>query len=138
MGSPSPRVMGLTQNELDSLIVSAEDSEDASEPHSPEGSEAFLLRVRRTRRFLGDEAADALVLDALSKVPEANRQCQDASEETGSTASGSNSLPGMQLSSGLSQAELDALSICEKEESVELIAQKVQRKEVQDLCIETM
>jgi len=141
-GSLSLAAGGLSQAELDALTVGAE---EASEPGSPEGSEAFLLRVRRARHFLGEEAAAVLVLDATSKMPVAKA----ASEETESTASGGVSLTASafyskqssDLSTGLSQEELDALCISANEEPVQPCSPNASQKmrgKMQNLYIDTM
>jgi hypothetical protein len=132
---------GLTQEELDALSISVSDDVEAPSPSEDMGSEALMLRIRRARHFLGDEAADALALDACRKVQQTVDQARDASEETVSTTSGSNSLSVTVSSpkgSGISQAELDALSVWDKEESPHsgLQAGKADSK-FHDLCIET-
>lgn len=96
---------GLSQESLDALSITA--NEDVEEILSPKCSEAFLLSVRRRRHFMGNEAADALIMDAMSKGSEVASQDKDASDETTTTASGSVSLP----SRGFSQETLDALSV---------------------------
>jgi hypothetical protein len=128
-------VGGLSQEELDSLAVCTEEDHKFERQES---SEAFLLRVRRARHFLGDEAANALVLDAMSEVPNVACQDKDAMETTStasgsmSTASGTTGLGSMSLTvelakakmarkqgSGFSQEELDALSLGVNEEQPE-------------------
>jgi hypothetical protein len=107
--------MGLSQNELDALAVTAQQKCEVS---SLEASEPFLLRVRRTRHFMGDEAADALVSEAMSKEHDGNDQDKDVDGQGSddvSTASGSMSLPWSRFASGLSQEMLDTMSVCEEE-----------------------
>jgi len=81
---------GLSQDELDALCTSA--SEESQKLCSPEGSEDILFDVRRKRHFMGHEAAEAFVLNALSEMPE-----NDERETSPSV--------------GLSQTALDALSV---------------------------
>lgn len=141
---------GLSQSELDSMGVCGDEDED--------DDEAFLLRVRRARRFFGNEAADALSREAFKSVPQVADGCKERSEDTSSTASAASgttslvessyplffslqcsSTEGMAASlliSGLDQAELDALGIQETAEAVVVEkVEKVQRK-VKGLCIE--
>lgn len=97
----------LTQAQLDALGVDAEE-----EFYPSEVSEELLLSVRRTRHFLGDDAADAIILDAMTKTREAYGLDKESSEDLVSTASGSLSPP-----LGLSQGELDAFCVSADEES---------------------
>jgi len=73
---------GLSQEVLDSIAVCATDGE----PCSPEGSDSGLYRIQRARHFMGEEVAQALMSVAASKH-------------------------GTNVGSGLSQEELDTLSV---------------------------
>jgi|Transcript_36791 hypothetical protein len=130
--SRAKQVGGLSQAELDSMCIdcSDDDSEDcfcsadtlqnhldalsvtedgACETVAPILSEALLLRVRRSRCFLGAKSTDVLFSSVMPKLPK-----DDVEEAT--TASGSLSPPSepRRCSSGLSQETLDALcTACE-------------------------
>lgn len=78
-GSSSPvhrRISGLSQEALDALCATSEDTE---EPSSPEGSESLLLQVRRKRFYVGSEAADAFAAEAMAKALD-NEEVKDSSE----------------------------------------------------------
>jgi len=135
---------GLSQSELDSMGVCGDEDEG--------DDEAFLLRVRRARRFLGNEAADALSREAFMSAPQVVDGCKDQSDDTSSTASAASGTTSLVFfsrqcsrteemaaslpTSGLDQAELDALGIQETAAAVVMEkVEKVQRK-VKGLCIE--
>jgi hypothetical protein len=109
---------GLSQEQLDALSV--HNSEECGEPCLSEASADFLSRVKRTRHFLGDAAADALILatntSKLRDIGTSEKETtdEDATDECATTASGHSSPP---IGGGLSQAGLDGLSVYASEES---------------------
>lgn len=115
-------VGGLSQEELDALAYSA-DEEDSP---SADQSDAFPLKVRRTRHFISEEAASTLIAEAVSsaqKEEDAKEADVAASASCASTGTGSASLPlfkevSSMSSAGagpLSQAELDAMCVEDSE-----------------------
>jgi len=103
-------VGGLSQEELDTLAITAEEAEPCSQ------DSGFLLRVRRARHFMGNEAADAMIADARTRIPEA----KESADENITTASGSLSRQSsgsgcLSLKAGLSQVELNALIVSAEE-----------------------
>jgi hypothetical protein len=145
------QVGGLSQAELDSMCIDCSDDDDsedcfcsadtlqnhldalsvtedgACETVTPILSEAFLLRVRRSRCFLGAKSTEVLFSSVMPKLPK-----DDVEEAT--TASGSSSPPSepRRWPSGLSQETLDALdTACEdtdEPEGLDSLLLQVRRK----------
>jgi hypothetical protein len=136
------RGAGYSQEELDAMCIAGSDDEsvgsvEAQSETSPCRSSDFLLRIKRTRSYLGNDAADALITAAVTKL-ERSALHADIEDET-TSASGSLSPPQSASSrgfSGLSQAELDTLCTttcelgdeCNSVEEPESLLLQVRRK----------